>query len=162
MEHGRRGPPGGPRLSPALIAAVSVGAVLCTLLGAALAHLATRALVRRAAAAEFEAQLAAREQDLRSDAAKRSRAVRDGYRIEQLLPLSTDWPYSPDDARFIGAPIDYLVFDGLDEGDLREVVFVEVKSGQSPLSAREKQVRDAIADGRVAFVEWRVDTEPDA
>ena len=44
---------------------------------------------------------------------------------------------------FLGAPIDYVVFDGLGRGELREVVLVEVKTGASRLSASEREV-----DGR--------------
>ena len=45
------------------------------------------------------------------------------------------------------------MFDGLDEGDLRRIVFIEVKTGDAKLSTRERLVRDAILDGRV---EWSV------
>jgi predicted Holliday junction resolvase-like endonuclease len=53
-----------------------------------------------------------------------------------------------------------VVFDGLDEGDLQEIVFVEVKTGASAsLSKRERQIREAISDGRIKWVEMRFDRE---
>jgi predicted Holliday junction resolvase-like endonuclease len=49
------------------------------------------------------------------------------------------------------------VFDGLDEGDLRRIVFVEVKTGGAKLTTRERLVRDAIRAGRVEWTEIRAD-----
>ena len=46
-----------------------------------------------------------------------------------------------------------IVFDGLDEGDLRKIVFVEVKSGKSTLSRRGRLIRDVIEQRRV---EWEI------
>jgi hypothetical protein len=55
-------------------------------------------------------------------------------------------------ARFLGSPIDFVVFAGLDEGEeCRDVVLVEVKTGKSALSKRERQVRDAVEAGRVSY-----------
>ena len=48
--------------------------------------------------------------------------------------------------------MDFVVFDGLDEGELRRIVFVEIKTGGATLSARERRIRDAIQRGDV---EWR-------
>jgi predicted Holliday junction resolvase-like endonuclease len=44
------------------------------------------------------------------------------------------------------------VFDGLDEGTVRRVVFIEVKTGNAKLNTRERCVRDAV---RAGAVEWR-------
>jgi len=52
-----------------------------------------------------------------------------------------------------GSPIDLIVFDGLDEGELRKIVFVEVKSGKSVLSKRERLIKDAIEKKKV---EWKI------
>jgi predicted Holliday junction resolvase-like endonuclease len=35
------------------------------------------------------------------------------------------------DIRFLGSPVDLVVFDGLAEGQVRRLIFVEVKSGRS-------------------------------
>ncbi|MBQ2466092.1 MAG: Holliday junction resolvase, partial [Treponema sp.] len=61
------------------------------------------------------------------------------------------------DARFVGKPIDFVAFPGAAEGkEIREVLFVEVKTGSSTLSEREKQIKDAVKAGRVRYVEMRV------
>jgi predicted Holliday junction resolvase-like endonuclease len=41
------------------------------------------------------------------------------------------------------------------EGLVRDVVFVEIKTGTSTLSTRERRVRDAIQAGRVRWLELR-------
>jgi predicted Holliday junction resolvase-like endonuclease len=94
-------------------------------------------------------------QSLRVDAVQRSRAVTVGKVQEQLLPLLPEFPFNPKDARFLGSPVDFLVFDGLDSGSLSRVVFVEVKTGAATLSTRERQLRDAILARRVEWMEIR-------
>jgi predicted Holliday junction resolvase-like endonuclease len=73
-----------------------------------------------------------------------------------------DFRFNPKDAQFLGRPVDFVVFDGLDEGQLRRIVFVEVKTGQSRLTARERLVRDAIRDGRIEWTEIRAGKSADA
>ena len=91
----------------------------------------------------------------RKDAVQQSRAVTRGQMYEQLVPYLPDFPFNPKDAQFLGHPVDFVVFDGLDEGDLRRIVFVEVKTGGSKLTTRERLVRDAIRDGRVEWTQIR-------
>ena len=93
---------------------------------------------------------------VRQDAVLRSQAVTIGKVSEQLVPHFPDFEFNPKDARFIGSPVDFIVFDGLSDGDVRSVVFVEVKTGRSELSPREKRVRDAVKGGRVEWTELRV------
>ncbi len=96
---------------------------------------------------------------IRADAVARSQAVTVGKVSEQLVPYLPGFGYNPKDARFLGSPVDLVVFDGLDEGELRRVVFLEVKTGAAALSARERQVRDAIQSGRIAWDELRVSSK---
>jgi predicted Holliday junction resolvase-like endonuclease len=92
---------------------------------------------------------------LRRDAVQRSMAVTVGKVHEQLVPFMPDFPYNPKDARFLGTPIDFIVFDGLSDGDALSIAFVEVKTGNSDLTSRERRVRDAVRAGRVEWVEHR-------
>ena len=82
---------------------------------------------------------------LRKDAVKRSKAVINGQVAEQIAPFLPDFPANPSDARFIGKPVDFIVFSGLSENEkIDEILFVEVKTGKSLLSEREKEVKKAI------------------
>jgi predicted Holliday junction resolvase-like endonuclease len=93
---------------------------------------------------------------IREDAVQRSRAVTSGKVHEQLIPYLPVFPYNPKDVRFLGSPIDLVVFDGLSEGCVRRIVFLEVKTGGSCLTTRERSVRDAIQDGNIEWDELRV------
>ena len=107
----------------------------------------------------YEEWARARERQIREDALKRSTAVVTGRVAEQLAPVLMFLRYgiNPKDLRFIGTPVDYVVFRGLSEGRVEEVLFVEVKFGRSTaLPDRERQVRDAVMGRRVRWVTLRL------
>ena len=94
---------------------------------------------------------------LRKDAVKRSKAVINGQVAEQIAPFLPDFPANPSDARFIGKPVDFIVFSGLSENEkIDEILFVEVKTGKSLLSEREKEEKKEIEKGNVRYVEYRI------
>jgi predicted Holliday junction resolvase-like endonuclease len=95
---------------------------------------------------------------VRDDAVQRSLAVTAGKVHEQLIPYLPAFPYNPKDARFLGSPVDLMVFDGLAEGRVRRILFVEVKTGGAGLTGRERMVREAVRSGEVEWVELRVAT----
>lgn len=92
----------------------------------------------------------------RKEAIAQSRAVLGGQFSEQLAPYLPDFNYSPTECRFIGKPVDFIVFKGADNKAIEEVVFVEVKSGNSKLTPQEKNLKNAIEQGNVRFEEYRV------
>lgn len=94
--------------------------------------------------------------EVRRDAVRRSLAVVTGKVSEQLVPYWPQFPFAPRDARFLGAPVDFIVFDGLSEGAVRRVVFVEVKTGEARVTSRERGIRDAVDRGAVEWMELRV------
>ena len=95
--------------------------------------------------------------NVRSDAIKRSRAVLTGQLTEQVAPFLPNFPCKPGDVQFLGKPVDFVAFCGLSESDtVDEILFIEVKTGTSALSGREKQVRKAVEEGRVRYVEYRM------
>lgn len=113
-------------------------------------YLVYRLALWRARAENAERYAATRDK-IGADAVRGSRSAITGRVAEQMAPLLPDFDFNPRDARFIGNPIDYVVFDGLAEGQLRRIVFVEVKTGGS-LNANERQVK-AVVDARA--VEWK-------
>jgi predicted Holliday junction resolvase-like endonuclease len=115
-------------------------------------------LARREAAAALEEWKSSSELAIRNDAIQRSQSVILGKVTEHLVPYLPTFTFNPKDARFIGSPIDILVFDGMDEGELREIVFIEVKTGPTAaLTKRERQIRDAVRTGRIQWREVRVE-----
>jgi hypothetical protein len=77
---------------------------------------------------------------------------------EQLAPYLPDYPFSPTEAKFIGAPINFLVFKGMDAQYFEEVIFVEMKSGSARLNKNEHSLKDAIINKRVRRHEYHVPT----
>ena len=93
----------------------------------------------------------------RKDAINRSRAVLSGQMLEQVAPFLPDFPCNPADVRFVGKPIDFVAFPGaVDNKPISEILFIEVKSGNSVLSEREKEIKNAVLKGKVRYVEYRV------
>lgn len=92
----------------------------------------------------------------RKDAINKSRAVLKGQFSEQLSPFSQNFPVKPSEARFLGAPIDFIAFKGLDEKNVEEIVFIEIKSGKSQLNQTEKSIKKAVENKKIRFEEFRI------
>ena len=101
-------------------------------------------------------QMEERIPDIREDAIKQSRAVLSGQFSEQIAPYLPNFPYKPTEARFLGKPIDFIVFKGMDGKNIDGIVFVEVKSGKSTLNVTQKSLKSSIEKGKVSWHEYRV------
>lgn len=113
---------------------------------------------------EFEKTWAEQESSVRRDAAERSRYVLKGKIAEHMVPMLSDvFRYDPSDARFIGAPIDYLIFDGYtevkDAASSRPitVILADIKTGNATLNRTEKKIKEAVEAGRVKWETIRLD-----
>jgi hypothetical protein len=123
-----------------LLASQLTGLLVGVILGAALCYVRFRLSRRR----------------IRQDALGKSRAVLKGKIGEQMAPMLPEFRYNPADARFLGSPIDYIIFDGYSEakdgnGKIRRIVLMDVKTGKAKLSPIEKKVKEAVAAGSI---EW--------
>jgi len=123
-------------------------AVLLLIVSAVVGYLVGRAIERSA--------LKRREEEIRRTAIRQSRSVIEGRVSEQIAPFLPGFSYSPSDARFLGSPIDFVVFEGLSDGRPMEIVFVEVKKGASSLTEREKAVRDLVEGKKVRWELYRI------
>lgn len=115
-------------------------------------------LLRERARGWFEEWRTRYEKQVRKDAVDRSRAALKGKVGEQLAPLLPAFDYEPSDARFIGSPVDYIVFRGYSEGDPEGITFADVKTGESArLTRTEKELKRLVEDGKVDWETIRVD-----
>jgi predicted Holliday junction resolvase-like endonuclease len=88
----------------------------------------------------------------RADARKRSRAVSKGFMLEHVCPYLPNFTHHPRDARFLGDPVDFVIFDGIfGKGKVSRLTIAEIKSGSSKLTASEKSIQRAIEKGKVEF-----------
>jgi predicted Holliday junction resolvase-like endonuclease len=94
--------------------------------------------------------------EIRKYSVNRSRSTLKGRISEQMAPLLPEFPYAPADARFIGNPIDVVVFDGYTDakdgpGTVIDIVLVEVKKGKGRLTREELLIKKAVEEGRVSW-----------
>lgn len=89
---------------------------------------------------------------------KMQRSVLGGQFSEHLAPYLPGFPndLKPTEAKFLGAPVDFIVFKGLDEKNITEVVFVEVKTGKGRFNENEKSLKDTIEQKKVRHVTYFV------
>ena len=89
---------------------------------------------------------------IRKEAITQSRAVLGGKFTEQLAPYLPEFNYDPTEARFIGSPIDLMIFPGLASGNPQEIVIMEIKTGSTvQLTPQESKIRQLIEDGMVRW-----------
>jgi len=81
---------------------------------------------------------------------KKSMSVKYGKMTEQFIPFMGSYPYNSQHFRFLGSPIDGVQF----EDD--KVIFVEFKTGDSRLSAKQEMIKKLVEDKKVEFREIRV------
>jgi len=126
----------------------------------------------------IEKERAEQEEKFRTTVIEQREAAKESSRYslkgrigEQMSPLFPEFysKYQPSDARFLGSPIDYIIFKHMSEYDKKtkaedipiDVVLVEVKSTKKAgLSEKEKAVRIAVEEGRVSFDVVRLNIEP--
>ena len=123
--------------------------------------------------AEYEVQISElkrkHQKELRlvqSRSVNSSRAILKGRMAEQFAPIFPEFEYLPSDAKFLGDPVDYIVFNGYNafrDGDGRadeiDVVLIDIKSGNARLTKGQQAIADAIRKGRIRFETIRVEFE---
>ena len=81
---------------------------------------------------------------------KKSGEVRLGHIAETLAPFLDQFDFEPDQCAFLGQPIDYISF-----GD-DIISFIEIKSGESQLSKKQRHIRDLIKSKSIEWKEVRI------
>lgn len=94
--------------------------------------------------------------DERNKSVKKSKSVIMWELYEKILPFLPDFPFKPRDMVFVWKAVDYIIFDWLDEWNLKQIIFLELKSGNSNLNKNEKMVRDAIKSWKINYIEYKV------
>ncbi|MFH1403359.1 MAG: Holliday junction resolvase-like protein [Candidatus Altiarchaeota archaeon] len=85
-----------------------------------------------------------------------SRASLKGQISEHLVPYLPGFEFRPSECKFLGKPVDFIVFRGLDAGEVEEVVFLEVKTGKSAETGVERSISRAVERGRVSYSLYRL------
>lgn len=82
---------------------------------------------------------------------KSSLSSKYGKMTEQFMPFLKDYPYDPQNFRFLGTPVDGIQFN--EDG----IVFIEFKTNSSQLSPRQRQIAELVFQKRVSFEEHRLE-----
>ena len=74
-----------------------------------------------------------------------------GKVMQNVLPYYKDFDsqVSLADCRFIAAQLDIIVFEGASNNDIKNITFMDAKTGAAKLEKNQRQIRDAVNDGKV-------------
>ena len=124
--------------------------ILAAILAVILTYFITRITFEQKFRRWCESELQIRKKAVQ-DGINKSRAVLGGKFTEQMAPYLPEFKYDPTEARFLGSPVDLIVFPGLSQGEPREIVIMEIKTGGSQLSPLENKIRKLIESGMVRW-----------
>ncbi|MEK6957434.1 MAG: Holliday junction resolvase-like protein [archaeon] len=82
---------------------------------------------------------------------KSSQSVKYGKMTEQFVPFTKDFPFNPENFRFLGNPIDGIVFEE------NKIIFAEFKAGSSQLSEKQRRVKELVEKKKVEWFEHRIE-----
>lgn len=109
--------------------------------------------------ATFNSKIKEAVSKARADSVKRQRSILKGQATEQLAPYINN-EYNPKDYKFMGDPIDYIIFDGMsdiEEKDdkINKIILMDIKTGKSQLNRVQKAVKECIEAGSIEFQVYR-------
>lgn len=86
----------------------------------------------------------------------KSRSVILGQVNEKIAPILPNFPYNYKDMTFIGKWIDYIVFDGLSNWNLKQIILLEIKSWTSNLNKNERMIKNITDIKRVKYEVYKM------
>lgn len=98
------------------------------------------------------AELVVRRKEISTSSEMGAQAVNMGLILERLAPCMGTFRFDRNDCRSLFDPIDYLIFQGLSEREtVSNILFMEVKTGGSPLKPTQKQIRSLVRSKKVSM-----------
>ena len=91
------------------------------------------------------------KKEIRSDEGAEQKAIDVGFgkTIEKLIHLHKEFKFPLEDCRFLGDPLDVLVFNGSAQNSVNHITFMEIKTGDAKLNPHQRMIRDAVNDQNV-------------
>ena len=91
-----------------------------------------------------------KKEKITKGAPKKSLEVNVGNIVEKVAPALPGFPYGINDCRFMAEPIDYVIFNGISsKGIIEELIFMDIKTGNSKLNKHQRLIKTAIEQGKV-------------
>lgn len=89
--------------------------------------------------------------DNRQKAVQKSRSILLGNIHEQIVPLLPEFPYQYKDLVFLGKGVDYIIFNWLSRWELKEIIFLEIKTWWSQLNKNENMIKTCIQNKNISY-----------
>ncbi len=87
----------------------------------------------------------------RKSAVKRSKSAIIWEVNEKIAPLHPEFEYDFKDMTFVGKWVDYIIFDWLNKWNLKEIIFLEIKTGKSRLNKNEKSIKKIVDEKKIKY-----------
>ena len=96
-----------------------------------------------------ESNFKEKEKEIKNQALNQQRHVIKGKISEQLAPYFPDFPFRASECRFLGSPIDLVVFQGMDYGRVDNIILVDIKTNNSKLTPLQQSIAYAAQNKKV-------------
>ena len=114
---------------------------------------------------EYKAQMTVRRRELKErrdnlsiSSSTRAEATNLGFILEKLAPGLTSFRFKRNDCRALFDPIDYVIFEGLTTKEkVSKLLFVDVKTGESRLTSKQREIKNLVNDKKVQFYIYEED-----
>jgi predicted Holliday junction resolvase-like endonuclease len=84
-----------------------------------------------------------------------AKAINIGFILERLAPTMGGFRFNHTDCRALFDPIDYIIFEGLSaRGQIDKIFFVDIKTGSSRLTKKQREIKTIINDQKVNFKKY--------
>lgn len=100
-----------------------------------------------------------KEKELRDAAAERGRKKVSKIINKSMVKELASLNLNPYDIKAIMHPVDYVVFKGMNDDDLKDVLFLSKKTSAPSLEAARRQVKDAVQEKNYDWKTARVSTD---
>ena len=84
--------------------------------------------------------------------------------MDRLAPILTNFEHDPRDVRWLGYPVDLIIFEGYGKSkdsknieDFNKIVICDVKTGNAGFTKEEKRIRELIEKKEIEWEEFRVE-----
>ena len=81
---------------------------------------------------------------------KRSQSVKYGKLTEQFVPFIDDFPFDSTKFRFLGDPIDGVVFGN------NEITFCEFKAANARLNDKQRKIKELVKEKKINWFEFKL------
>jgi predicted Holliday junction resolvase-like endonuclease len=84
-----------------------------------------------------------------------AKAVNLGRIWERLIPFLPTFPYDSTACRPLFDPLDHIVFEGLSRLEVTQIIFLEIKTGQSRLNGVQRKIKSLVEQKKISALTYK-------